>query len=150
MSYENVLNLISELQALSESDNKIQIESKLGIKLPIEYKQFLLSDFKNPPIKNKFKFIIDGKSNSSSIAYFLELTNNKNRSITEFINTYKNRIPTNTVPIAYDDFGNLVLIEINTNKIYFWDHEVNDIDESPLSELGLIANSFNKFLNDLY
>ena len=35
-----------------------------------------------------------------------------------FINTYKNRIPVNTTPIAYDNFGNLILIEgsVQINK----------------------------------
>ena len=66
-----------------------------------------------------------------------------------FINTYKNRIPVNTTPIAYDNFGNLILIENNSGKIYFWDHEVNDDDNCSLSDLGFIANSFTKFINGL-
>ena len=149
MSYENVLNLISQLQALSESNTKIDIEAKLRIKLPIEYKQFLLSEFKNPPIKDEFEFTLNDQTSSSAIAYFLELTNNENRSITNFIDTYKNRIPVNTTPIAYDNFGNLILIENNSGKIYFWDHEVNDDDNCSLSDLGFIANSFTKFINGL-
>jgi hypothetical protein len=60
-------------------------------------------------------------------------------------------------PISYDSFGNLILIAIKNadrGKIYFWDHEMeadpNQGEVPDYSNLTLIADSFDEFINSLH
>lgn len=66
-------------------------------------------------------------------------------------------MPNSVFSIAHDPGGNLICIDINDDKVYFWDHEkevnYSCSDDNDRSNLYLIAESFNEFisiLNDEY
>jgi hypothetical protein len=63
-------------------------------------------------------------------------------------------VPAGFLPLAVDPGGNLICLVIsgtNTGKVYFWDHEeeVEEGQQPGYSNVYLIANSFNEFLNSL-
>ncbi len=71
---------------------------------------------------------------------------------------YKKRIPSDTLPVASDDEGNLILLGIegkNLGKVFFWSH--NEEAGTPLGKgrkpgyenVTLVAGSFDEFLAGL-
>ncbi|WP_313825544.1 SMI1/KNR4 family protein [Leclercia sp.] len=126
------------------------LENQLGIKLPNDYRGFLKTYNGGYPQPDGFDFADDG----SSVDRFLEVSDSKNKSIVDYYNTYKNRIPKNYFPVAKDPGGNLILIEINSESsdVFFWDHEneVEDGDVPGMENMYLIASNFDDFINNLY
>ncbi len=64
-----------------------------------------------------------------NIKYFYGTSNKEYCDLICTYEVYKDRIPSNCVPIATDDFGNQFCISLRTDtyeKIYFWDHETMD------------------------
>jgi hypothetical protein len=57
-------------------------------------------------------------------------------------NVFKERIPKGSIPIGTDSTGNQILLELDSNKIFFFDHET---EETHLSSLNFV-----EFLNSLY
>ena len=132
------------------------IEKYLSINLPKTYRNFLENYEAIDVINEKKVFILNNKTKeSSSVDGFFYLTNDYNYSILENYKIYKDRIPENFFPIADDPFGNLILISVKNadrDKIYFWDHEmeVDDGETPDYSNLTLIADSFDEFIEGLY
>jgi hypothetical protein len=130
------------------------IEQFLELKLPKSYRIFLLKYNGGEPIKNVF-FYKEDKTNGSIIDRFFGLVSNKYENLLVYLRTYRERIPLNMIPIAYDPGGNLILISVKSKdrgKIYFWDHEmeVDDGETPDYSNLTLIADSFDEFIEGLY
>lgn len=109
--------------------------------------------FLNPTFEGSYidSFFGKLKDSSKDIFYNIEI--------------YKDRIPSNFLPIGNDGFGNLILMSLNNENyenIYFWDHE-NEWDEDYYEEetglkftddvkfqnLYLLGTSFLDFLNRL-
>ena len=63
------------------------------------------------------------------------------------------RMPNTFFPIAHDSGGNLICMDSNDSKIYFWDHEkeVNyyKSDDNDWSNLYFIADNLNDFISNL-
>lgn len=64
------------------------------------------------------------------------------------------RVPAAHLPIAADHGGNLVVLSLegaNTGSVYFWNHEIEGLEEDPASprHLLLVNRSFLGFLNAL-
>ncbi|WP_443938775.1 ankyrin repeat domain-containing protein [Pedobacter sp. MW01-1-1] len=114
-------------------------ESRLNIKLPEPYKEFLIEHNGGRPSLNNFK-TFDGEI-ETDIQFFLGITNGlydigKNRE------QLKNVIPVDFIPIAIDSVGNFVLLNAISNKIYLLEHES--------LELFFVADGFNEFVNSLF
>lgn len=149
---ESLINRLKQLPGTDivflNSEPKIRIvhiynfENTLKIKLPVEYKQFLLHHNGGHPKSDRFDYTINNDKKSSSIAYFLSICDHDNFSLSHRIQIYKDKFSENMIPIAIDIYDNLILIELVTKQVHFWDHESNSI--------GFINNSFNKFLEELY
>lgn len=75
---------------------------------------------------------------------FYGLTNNHN-SLQKAIDTYSDRFPRNVIPIASSAGGNEICMDIDNEKILFWDHELSHPDKG----FFLIANSFEEFILSL-
>lgn len=136
MINENVLNLINKLKYLSEATNDI---NQL---IPDYYLKFLLSG-KGKSYRGKvFDFKVNGKKEQSDIAAFFVILPDKMLNIETNFNIVKDRLPEGMLPIAHDSFGNLILLNFTSNKIYFWNHEIE--------KSYLISNSFTEFLNSLH
>jgi len=132
----------------------LDFEKKIGLELPLEYKNFLLKHNGGKCEPCDFTFIEDDEESSSSVRRFYAIGGiddyyDLQESIDNYINDEK-RLADNYIPIAEDDFGNLMCISCNdSNKgqIYFWNHEGED--ESSESNLYFIASSFDEFVENL-
>lgn len=62
------------------------------------------------------------------IESFYGLANDHN-SLQEAINTYSDRFPRNIIPIASSAGGNEISMDIDNEKILFWDHELSHPDK---------------------
>lgn len=130
------------------------LELYWGFGLPMEYRSFLLKHNGGEPVEDIFNFK-DDKENGSDVRFFLGIYPDEHRNLLEYLKTYNGRIPKNLFPIAYDSCGNLICISTmgsDRGKIYFWDHEMEayEVEEPDYSNLTLIADSFDEFLNSLH
>jgi hypothetical protein len=129
------------------------LEQYWGFGLPKDYKNFLLKFNGGVPNKNYFYF--KDSDFGSQVDYFFGVKKDENFNLLMNIKMYEERIPQNFIPIADDPGGNLVLISVkgpDRGKVYFWDHEMEaDEGEKPdYSNLTLIADSFDEFINSLH
>ena len=108
-------------------------------------------NFVNPTFEGSYIDSFFGKLKDSSKDIFYN------------IKTYKDRVPSNFLPIGNDGFGNLLLMNLNNENyesIYFWDHENEwDVEEYEketglkftedikFQNLYLLGTSFSDFLN---
>lgn len=75
---------------------------------------------------------------------FYGLANDHN-SLQIEIDTYSDRFPKNIIPIASSAGGNEICMDLDNEKILFWDHELSHPDK----DFFLIANSFEEFVFSL-
>ncbi len=100
-------------------------------------------------------FLYRDKSQGSMVDFFLGLDVTKWDDLERDCENYKDRMPKNFIPIAYDPGGNRIVIGVSgqdTGKIYFWDHEMeaNDDEQPDMSNMHLVADSFEEFLAELF
>ncbi|HYO55588.1 SMI1/KNR4 family protein [Archangium sp.] len=131
-----------------------EAEQRLGRKFPEEYKRFLLKQHGGHPEPCEFAFVRQGQKDWGAVAYFLSLTG-EHENIADYLVSYEDRIPRDTIPIARDPGGNPILLTLggkNQGKVYFWmrEHEPEDPDEvQEYGYLGFVANSLDEFLGAL-
>jgi SMI1-KNR4 cell-wall len=120
----------------------LSVEKSLGLRIPKEYREALL----------KYGIISVGENIHSNYSYvgiacFLNLAKDEN-SIEHACNLYRDRIPSEFLPVADAVGGNLILIQIPTQHIYFWDHELEEDKEfeAGYEALTKLNESFDDFL----
>lgn len=124
-------------------------EIENNIKIPGDYKQFLLENNGGRPIPNL------NTQPSTNVAYILGMHNGDYfASLYKHIEMFKKRIPFSTFPIATDYFGNLFLLTIHPEsygQVYFWDHEGEPEfqDGNYILNCSFVAYSFSEFLQNL-
>ena len=127
-------------------------EQKWDVKLPSEYKEFLLKY--NGGYPSPDAFAIKEIEDESTVDRFLSIDAGPHSNLDKYVNTYSGRIPKDLFPIAHDPGGNLICIGIkgkNIRKIFFWDHEFEvDEGEPDYSNVHLIADNLSHFLDELY
>ncbi|MCG8333544.1 MAG: SMI1/KNR4 family protein [Proteobacteria bacterium] len=138
-------------EGISE-DIVTKFEHKWNVKLPIEYKRFLIKY--NGGYPSPDAFAIKEIEDESTVDKFLSLESGPHSNLDSYVNTYIGRIPKDLLPIAHDPGGNLICIGIkgeNFGIIYFWDHEFESDDNDPdYSNVHFVANNFDEFLKELY
>lgn len=127
-----------------------EFEAKYSLKLPDDYRTFLLDHNGGKPKPNI------NKNPETDIQWIYGIHHAEYwASLEEHIATYENRIPSKTVPIANDSLGNLFLLSLREEtygEIWFWDHE-NESDTSGkeyYDNIEVSASSFKDFLTNLY
>jgi hypothetical protein len=149
-----------------------QVEKKLNIVLPLAYKNFLLKYNGGRPEPAGFDIVwLEDRINSetrrecsedwrsSMVDWFLSIYEGEYSNFMEYnLVDFEGRIPRETVAIAHDPGGNLVLLGVageQTGKVLFWvkDYENWEGDDSVenipwYDNIGLIANSFDEFINE--
>jgi hypothetical protein len=81
------------------------------------------------------------------VDYFLAIAPGREDDLGRWLGWYEGRLPEGTIPIAYDPFGNLILLGIrgeSKGKVLFWDHE-SELDEEGAAIVTL-APTFEGFL----
>ena len=140
--YETVYNLrvadfsIQNAEPTLSEKRLEQVERKFAIKLPIQYRKFLLAHNGGQPVPNQFHFKKEqGPYTDSMVDWFLAVYEGENDNFEEYFDTYKGdeqRLPENLVPIAHDPGGNLVCISVSGDDegavFFFWDHEHEEVE----------------------
>ena len=126
------------------------IEQYWEFNLPKDYRKFLLKYNGGYPCKKIFNF----DDNSSVVDCFYGFIKDFLKNILIKYRDMGIRYPANTLAIGDDVFGNLILLSVkgvDRGKVYFWDHdcEAEDGVEPDYSNLTLIADSFDEFINSL-
>jgi SMI1-KNR4 cell-wall len=132
-----------------------QVESRLSIRLPHDYKSFLLSH-NGGRTEPWMMFDIHGnESDSHAIAgFFFGIGGDSNIDLEANVRAYSDRVPENILPIASDPGGNLLCISVSgkdEGKLYFWTHE-EECEEGGIpsyENLYPVADSFENLLQSL-
>ncbi|MCY7948835.1 SMI1/KNR4 family protein [Bacillus atrophaeus] len=165
MSFNNIKQKLSEFSIDETTDPSINIneqlkgiERNIGNQLPSDYKDFLkeyggcyLESKKTDEIEYNVCYKplekdpwMEEDDETQLLEGFYGLTSNHD-SIQKAIDTYSDRFPRNIIPIASSAGGNEICIDIENEKILFWDHELSHPDK----DFFLIANSFEEFILSL-
>ncbi|WP_033852683.1 SMI1/KNR4 family protein, partial [Yersinia wautersii] len=117
------MTVIHDAKGPADELSIVNIEKKLGITFPNDYREFLKKYNGGYPEPDGFYFI-DSKD-GSCVDKFLSTNGDKSDSIAACYDLYKKRIPQGFVPIATDPGGNLLLLcgTKENSGIFFWDHE---------------------------
>ncbi|CAI6278479.1 SMI1/KNR4 family protein [Bacillus subtilis] len=166
MSFNNIKQKLKEFLIDAKTDPRInkneqlkEIEMNIGKQLPSDYKDFLKEyggcyleskktsdeieyDVCYKPIE-KDPWI--GKDDDTQLLEGFYGLANDHSSIQKAIDTYSDRFPRNIIPIASSAGGNEICMDIDNEKILFWDHEFSHPDK----DFFLIANSFEEFILSL-
>lgn len=155
---KSLLNEIIDTEMVvskKENANKsiVTIERIYGVKLPLEYKEFLLEYggcfFKEDRMYQPIEIApVVHKDGFDSKGGFYGITNDT-YDIEVVIQTYLEILGTDIMPIADADGGDLICLGLKDNyrgKIYYWYHEGEKVDEDGKEYFYLIANSFEEFI----
>jgi hypothetical protein len=122
--------MIEESQGSLSEVELTDLERKLSIILPEQYRQFLLHFNGGRPSPSVFRFKkASGKYSDSMVDWFLSIYDGEYDNFESYFETYKlrhERLPADLVPIAHDPGGNLICIAVTgvgIGAVYFWDHE---------------------------
>jgi len=151
-------NIVDSKPALTASDLD-DLERRLSIKLPDDYRQFLIRQNGGRPVSPVFTFVESSRGpTDSSVAWFLSVHQGKYSNFEKDFRNFKvvqRRMPDNLVPIAHDPFGNEICMSFSGDDrgaIYFWDHEseADEGEEPTYNNCYLIAKSLTEFLDGLH
>lgn len=128
-------------------------ELEWELRLPEDYRRFLATHNGGRPIPDAFRF--KSGEGGSLVDGFFHIGLEKDYGLIQNRKSYKDRIPSDLLPIACDPFGNLICIATrgsNYGRVYFWDHEreADDGESADYSNVRLIADAFSGFLEGLY
>lgn len=125
----------------TNQDEIKEFEETLGLRLPDDFKAFLLEYNGGRPVNNIHPAV------NTDIHWMLGLNKDPLWSSLYFnVETYANRLPKSTIPIAGDSGGNLFVMrldETDYGMIGFWTHDTGSGIIEPL------ASSFMEFTNQL-
>ncbi len=127
----------------------VAFEAKHRIKLPADYRRFILDNNGGRPVKNIHPAL------QTDVNWLFGLNREPAWASIEWnMETYQDRIPGRSIPLACDSGGNLYLQLLDRDHhgwIIFWDHErePNAIIGKDLAGMPVAANSFTAFLEQL-
>lgn len=153
------MKIIGSGVALTE-DMILELENQFSIKLPQDYKEFMLRYNGGKPDGNwGFDFFEKGTNSKtgSIIRYFEVLYTEETMKFDDLKAGYvalveSGQIPCNLLPIADDPFGNIIFISVKGDDyglVYFGNHEL-EATETGYLVMSQIANSFTEFTEMLY
>ncbi len=136
---------------LSEEDVS-QFERELGIDLPDDYRQFLLTHNGGRPEPEVFP--VEGDPDASMVDWFLGIQEGAYEDLRNHLKVFRDRVPPELLPIARDPGDNLIYIAVlgpNRGRVNFWDHEeeVEEGETPDYRNVSLVAHSFEDFLHSL-
>ncbi|MDD2507560.1 MAG: SMI1/KNR4 family protein [Aliarcobacter skirrowii] len=118
------------------------IENKLDVKFPLDFKNIVLENNGASPEQMSF----DTLNTKERVAeYLLSFSPKDKDNILDVFNALGDRFPKKLIPVMKDPFGNYICIDFSkedSQNLYFWNHE-NDT-------LEYISKTFTQFLDKLY
>ena len=144
-----------ECEAPISEERLAEAEREIGFALPPPYRAHLLRHNGGRPEPCGFRFVLEGEEpEDAMVAWFFAIHDGPHERLLEEREAYRNRIPTDTLAIARDPGGNLILLGIegpNAGKIFFWiREEESDEDEAPdYRNVGWVADGFDEWIASL-
>lgn len=137
------------LPAISTTRLK-RMEDILEVHLPSGYRSFLQKWNGGVPRADGFQ---SESGRDESVDCFLGvgtgIDSGQPSDLLTFLGEYAERLPEGLLPIAYDPFGNLILLglEKENQGVWFWDHELEPEPESgEVENVERAARTFEAFL----
>ena len=113
---------------LKNTDVFDKLKTHYGIDIPNELKSFIVEANASYPEKNLI--MING------VERVFEAVLSYNEDETEAVSVFdliKNDEFKNTIPFGLDPFGNIFCYSLKENKVYFYDHEESNFEETNYS-----------------
>ncbi len=127
------------------------LEQNSNLKLPGDYRKFLLAF--NGGIPEKLKFSAKKYGDSILKELYGIYDNEPVRDIQSNLKTYILRIPNEFISIGCDQLGNQIILGMRgkyKNKIYFWWHEgESETEKITYSNIYFVSENFTSFLGSL-
>jgi len=132
-------------------------EQAYGVRLPDDYRSFLLNYNGGYPSPSVIDFIQYGSEQSDIVNNLFGIHEGEYWANLDWhLQMLEDRIPMGFIPIGDDPGGNVYLLGVMgefVGKVYFWDHEEEAqlYDKEPdFENMSFIAISFTEFLNKLH
>ena len=131
-----------------------EIEKTYSCQLPDDYRTFMLQNNGGFPTPDCVTFNEAGRETASDVFCFFAIGDERTWASLEWHQeSFSERLPAGTLPVARDSSGNLWLLEtIGKTKgaMVFWDHGSYDtFDETDIDNLPRVAANFDDFLKAL-
>lgn len=142
-----------DLYGLLNETRLADFEINLGVRLPEDYRKFLMDHNGGIPEPSTF-WIKDGIDSSEVFQFYGIHDGPEWLSLENYIIGKNFGIPEHLLAIGDDGTGNTICLGISGNKkgvVYFIDHEIHPFEE-PNSYTGVtrIADSFTQFISQLF
>lgn len=142
-----------ELLAPAVDDARLAVfEAQIKCALPDDYRAFMMRYNGGRPKPSIVDFTLRDGSQSNAVVEGLLAIDSKIWNIEVTWRTLRSRVPSETLPIGTDSFGNKFLLGITgepRGKVFFWDHEL-ETEDGDWSNVDLIADSFDSFMRLLH
>jgi cell wall assembly regulator SMI1 len=140
--------------------NISEFEKQFNIKLPDDYRAFMLKNNGGTPEEDWAFDFVDITTNTktdSDIQNFFVIYDEETYKDDDLRKSYRilrenGEVPVGILPIADDPGGNLICLSVsdkNYGEVFFCDHELEDPDTGYLV-MSVIAESFSKFIDNCY
>ncbi|MCY9407703.1 SMI1/KNR4 family protein [Bacillus inaquosorum] len=139
----------STFQEATNSQIK-EVEEKLKIKFPTDYKEFIKDHNGCSPIDKKVVLFQDSRESINNLLSIGDPT--RPIDLLSTIDNVKDRFVDKIIPFATDAGGNLFCFDYRMSSqepvIVFWDHEIAYEDKE--SSISYVCDSFTELINKLY
>lgn len=149
------MEILDSYPKISKSEIE-HLNTRLNIKLPDDYSDFLLKHNGGQPKLNHFKNSISGKLFDFDVVtlYGIGPKGQTGKDILTMFVLLCESIPGELLPIGSDGGGNEICLGIKSefyNKVYIWweDYQVDEGETPTFDNVELIASSFSEFLGQL-
>ena len=130
-----------------------RIEDRLGMKLPDEYRNFLLDHNGGTPEPRAFPIVDFDKNPKGLVQVFFRIDDGIESSRLDWnYKVFKGRIPKELFPIACDDGGGLICLTIsgtNVGAIYYWDF-YGETRPPTFDNVYPVAGSLGEFFDSIH
>lgn len=151
------MNVSFENSFRSVSLEEVELyENELNVRLPEDYKRFVLKNNGGKPVARRFK-TKDGK-HISSLMLFFPLTEDIEPNIISIFKEFNknSKIPANLLVIGEDPIKNKICLSFSGSDdgaVYYWSLDMEDILEEDYipsyTNFSLISSSFTEFVQNL-
>ncbi|MCY7807167.1 SMI1/KNR4 family protein [Bacillus spizizenii] len=127
-----------------------EVEEKLKIKFPTDYKEFIKDHNGCSPIDKKVVLFQDSRESINNLLSIGDPT--RPIDLLSTIDNVKDRLVDKIIPFATDAGGNLFCFDYRMSSqepvIVFWDHEIAYEDKE--ISISYVCDSFTELINKLY